>query len=292
MSLYRTAMTYLVTMSAGVTASFVLQPPAQAQANRATTFDPLSAYVGTWAATKPKETTPFLVLRLTESEGKLIGTISHFKAGVGGDGWIIGSPLMTPESPISDLTVTEGVVTFVWSGDPPLHGGQMTLLAEGTKAARLLIPVSEEEVIKIMSDSPGARGVSPEIRMRREPEAQNENRQESSTQKWEVMVMARLINAAEFQYRFKNGIYADYPTLVRTGELQKMAERRVTLYPKNLNSETNPLPGYLLRLLVPPDGTSYQFSIQEKTSAECAPGLYGDETGIVFETHPRECSAN
>src|SRR3979411_1780498 len=101
-----------------------------------------------------------------------------------------------------------------------------------------------------------------------------------------------VINAGEFQYNLKNGIYADYPTLVRSGELQKMVERRVTLYPKTLNSETNPLPGYLLRLLVSPDGTFYQFSIQQKTSAQCALGLYGDETGIVFETHPRECSAN
>jgi len=292
MSLYGKALTYLVTLFAGVTIAIVSQPLALAQSIRATTSDPLNGFVGTWAAMKPNESTPFLVLRLSENDGKLIGTISHFKAGVGGDGWIIGSPLMIPESPVSDLTVTEGVVTFVWRGDPPLHGGRVTLLVEGTKAARLLIPVSEEEVIKIMSDSPGARGVSPEIRMRREPEAQNENRQESSTQKWEVMVMARLINAAEFQYRFKNGIYADYPTLVRTGELQKMAGRRVTLYPKNLNSETNPLPGYLLRLLVSPDGASYQFSIQKKTSAECAPGLYGDETGIVFETHQGECSAN
>ena len=292
MSLYGKALTYLVTLFAGVTIAIVSQPLALAQSIRATTSDPLNGFVGTWAAMKPNESTPFLVLRLSENDGKLIGTISHFKAGVGGDGWIIGSPLMIPESPVSDLTVTEGVVTFVWRGDPPLHGGRVTLLVEGTKAAYLMIPVSTEEGIKIMADNPGARGLSPGIRMRREREAVNEEKRQSSTQRWEIMVMAKLINAAEFQYNFKDGIYADYPTLVRSGELQKMAERRVTLYPKTLNSETNPLPGYLLRLLVSPDGTSYQFSIQEKTSAECAPGLYGDETGIVFETHPRECSTD
>ena len=292
MSLYINALTYLLTLFAGVTAGIVSQPPALAQASRVTTFNPLDAFVGTWAATKPNDNIPFLVLRLTESDGKLTGTMSHFNAAVGGDGWIVGSPLMIPESPVSDLTVTEGVVTFLWSGDPPLHGGEVRLIVEGTKAAYLMIPVSTEETIKIMSDSPGARGLSPAIRLRREPEAENEKQQESSAQKWEIMVMAKLINAAEFQYKFKNGIYADYPTLVRTGELQKMAERRVTLYPKTLNSETNPLPGYLLRLLVSPDGISYQFSIQEKKSAECAPGLYGDETGVVFEAHPRRCSAN
>lgn len=291
MSLSMNALTYLLILFAAVTAQIVSQPPAVAQTKRVTSFDPLDAFVGTWTATKPNDNIPFLVLRLIESDGKLTGTMSHFNAAVGHDGWIVGSPLMTPESQVSDLAVTEGVITFMWSGAPPLHGGEVTLIVEGTKAAYLMIPVSTEEMIKIMSDSPGARGLSPAIRLRREPEVENV-KQESSGQKWEAMVMAKLINAAEFQYKFKNGIYADYPTLVRTGELQKMAERRVTLYPKTLNSETNPLPGYLVRLLVSPNGISYQFSIQQKTSVECAPGLYGDETGVVFEAHPRGCSEN
>jgi hypothetical protein len=292
MNLHRTGLMYLGGILAGVIAAIVTQPPALAQTSRATTFDPLDAFVGTWAATNPNETIPFLVLKLKETDGKLIGTMSHFKIGVNRNGRITGSPLMTAESPVSNLTVLEGVVQFAWSGDSPMHGGQAELVVEGTKVARLLIPVSEEEVIKIMSDSPGARGFSPQIWMRRQPEAGSETQQEHSAEKWEIMVTAKLINDAEVQYKFKNGIYADYPTLVRTGQLQSMGERRTLLVPKNLNSETDPLPGYLLRLLVSPDGTSYQFSILEKTSADCAPGLYGDETGVIFVSHPEDCSAN
>jgi hypothetical protein len=292
MNIQRTALMHLACVVAGVTAAVIAEPPALAQTSRAARFDPLNAFVGTWAAMKPNENTPYLVLKLRESSGKLIGTMSHFKISVVGNGRIVGSPLMTAETPVSNLTVSEDELDFTWSGDSPLQGGQVRLFIEGTEVAYLLIPVSTEEMKKIMADSPGARGFTPVIWMRREPEAGNETQREGSAKKWEIMTTARLINAAEFSYRFKNGTYADYPTLVRSGELQKTGARKFTLGPKTLDSETNPLPGYLLRLLVSPDGTSYQFSILEKTRADCAPGLYSDETGVIFEGHPGECSAN
>jgi hypothetical protein len=277
--------TVVMGMVAGGIASVVALFPTLAQTNRVSAFNPLRAFVGTWTATKPNEKAPFLVLKLSESDGKLSGTISHFKIAVVGNGRIMGSPLNTAESPVSDLTVREGEVVFAWRGDPPLHGGQVRFVLQGTEVAYLLIPVSAEEMQKIASDNPGASGFAPIIWMRHESEAANEKQQESLAEKWEVTIMARLINAAEFQYRFANRIYADYPTLVRSGQLQKTAGRQFTFVPKTVDSVSDLLPGYLIRVVVTPDGRSYQLSIQEKTFVDCAPGLFSDETGIVFDGH-------
>jgi hypothetical protein len=226
-----------------------------------------------------------------ESDGKLIGTMSHFKIAVVGTGRIVGSQVIAAESPVSDLTVSEGEVGFVWSGDPPLRGGHVRFVVQGTKVAYLLIPVSDEEMKKIMSDSPGASGFIPIIWMRRKPEFGNEKQQqETSVEKWEITTEASLINAAEFQYKFANGVYADYSTLLHSGQLQKTGGRQFTLVPRNLQSATDPLPGYLLRLLVSPDRSAYQFSIQNKTSADCASAIFSDETGVIFDGHTLGCS--
>ena len=117
---------------------------------------------------------------------------------------------------------------------------------------------------KIASDNPGASGFAPIIWMRHESEAANEKQQESLAEKWEVTIMARLINAAEFQYRFANRIDADYPTLGRSGQLEKTAGRQFTFVPKTVESVSDLLPGYIIRVVVTPDGRSYQLSIQGK----------------------------
>src|SRR5260370_15330906 len=98
--------------------------PALAQTSRPSKYDPLSAFVGTWRAKVPGENTPFLVLKLRENDGRVTGTISHFKIGVTGKGRVIGTPGSSGESPVASLTVGAGDLGFVWSGDPPLHGGQ------------------------------------------------------------------------------------------------------------------------------------------------------------------------
>ena len=59
----------------------------------------------------------------------------------------------------------------------------------------------------------------------------------------------------------------------------------------DLKSETDPLPGYDIRLVVSRDGQSYKFSIVQKTTAECAPGYDSDEKGVIVESHVGECSA-
>lgn len=93
------------------------------------------------------------------------------------------------------------------------------------------------------------------------------------------------VKRGSFQYRFAHRIYADYPTLVRSGQLQKTAGRQFTFAPKTVESVSDPLPGYLIRVVITPDGRSYQLSIQKKTFVDCAPGLFSDETGIIFDGH-------
>jgi hypothetical protein len=288
MNFQRTAMRHLTGIIVG-TAAIIAVSPAPAKTNQASAFDPLRAFVGTWVATKPNESTPYLVLKLKESDGKLAGTISHFKIGVVGDGRIIGSPLPAAESPVSDVIVKDGEVEFSWDGDPPLHGGPVRLVVQGTKVAYLLISVSAEEMERITSDSPGASGFAPILWMRRNPDARNA-KQEGAGEKWEVTTTARLVNAAEFQYKLAKRIYADYPTLVRSGKLRNTAMRQFTLVPRTLQSVTDPLPGYVLHLLVSADGSSYQLSIRQKTAADCSQGVFSDETGIVFDGRSAECS--
>jgi hypothetical protein len=255
---------------------------AVAQMSPPSTYDPLNAFVGTWAAKRLGKNTPFLVLKLHESDGKLTGTMSHFKIRVIGNGTIIGNPA-TGESPVADLTVGDGDLRFVW-GEPPLGGDEAKLVLEGTKKAQLVIMVSPEQTQTIMADNPRATGFNPVIYMSREAKIDNEKQTESSAEKWEIGTMVRLINTAEAQYKFAHGIYATYATLLRSGQLKETGGREFTLLPRNLRSETDPLPGYRLRLLISQDGSSYQLSIQE-TTADCETGLFSDETGVIFEGH-------
>ena len=109
-------------------------------------------------------------------------------------------------------------------------------------------------------------------------------------------MLVGLINTAEAQYKFAHGVYADYAKLLRSGQLKDTGGREFTVLPWNLQSETDPLPGYRLRLLVAPHGVSYQLSIQQAT-ADCGTGLFSDETGVIFEGHaldvdPRQSRCN
>lgn len=259
-----------------------LSTSAVAQTNRPATYDPLNAFVGTWAAKRPGENTPFLILKLQESNSKLSGTMSHFKIGVIGNGTIIGNPGMG-ESPVAGLTVGDGDLRFVW-GEPPLGGDEAKFVLEGTKKAQVVIMVSPEQMQKIMAETPGASGFNPVIYVSREAEADTGRQPESSAEKWEIGIMAGLINTAEAQYKFVHGIYANYATLLRSGQLKETGGREFTLLPRNFQSEADPLPGYRFRLLISQDGSSYQLSIQERT-ADCGTGLFSDETGVVFEGH-------
>ena len=93
----------------------------------------------------------------------------------------------------------------------------------------------------------------------------SQGKAEGSPEKWQVGRLVGLINTAEAQYKFAHGVYAAYATLLRSGPLKDTGGREFTVLPGNLQSETDPLPGYRFRLLVSPGGSSYQLSIQDTT---------------------------
>lgn len=261
---------------------------ALAQENQVQTYDPLTAFVGTWTARTQGESTPYLVLRLKESDGKLTGTTTHLKMKVADGGGITGSPEMPGESPLGDLKVWGSDLTFIWDGDSRLQSVEAKFMVQGTEQALLvliLLPEKMKAAQEIFTDSHGApTGFSPVISLSREMETDDKMQTESSVDHWEAGFMASLINTAEAQYKFTNGRYADYRTLLHSGQLKETVGHEFTLSPTNLESETDPLPGYRLCLLIPQDASSYQLSIREKTT-DCGWGFFSDETGVIFEGH-------
>ncbi len=223
--------------------------------------------------------------------GLLTGTISHFTIGGIRNGGPVWSPLTYAETPISDVNLSDSCLGFVWSGDPPFHGGDVKFVAEGTDVAYINIPMSEEEMKGIYADHWGLAGLSPTIPLHREGETENENLQQDSADDWKVTFTAKLVNEAEFQYRADHGVYADYMTLLHSGQLERTRGINWTIVPINLKSEIDPLPGHVIRVVVSPDGGSYRLSIMERTSAECPSGFFSDETGVIVKRQVGECSA-
>jgi hypothetical protein len=236
-------------------------------------------------AKSPAENSPFLVLKLSESDGSLTGTISHFKIGVAPHGEVIGTPVATAESPLSDLTFWEGSVHFTWGGEPPLRGGNVVMLFDGTKRAHLLIPATPEEQHQVMVDD-RASGFYPIIFLRREAESGDKYQNVSDEKPKTQSFPATVINAAEFQNRFTGGVYVDYPTLVHSGQLGRAGYK----FPVRLGID--PFPNYAIEVVVSPDGSSYQLSVQEKSSTACASRAFSDETGVIFDGRPPGCTTN
>jgi hypothetical protein len=260
-----------------------------AQTNRVSTGDSLHAFVGTWIARTSGENVPFLVLKFREKNGKLSGTINQFKLAVTATGAIVGTQGTPGDSPIEDLSVSDGDLGFVWNSDARLRGDRVKFVLQGTKRAQLVIMVSAEQIRKIMGDNPGAGGFTPVIYLNRESESENEKQVASLSEKsWEPGMMAVLINTAEAQYKFATGAYGDYPTLLQSGQLKETGGREFTALPGNLQSINDPLPGFRVHLLTSANGSSYQLSIQEKAK-DCGVGLFTDETGVIFEGRPSSC---
>jgi hypothetical protein len=262
-------------------------PPAQAQTNQVSAYDPLKVFVGTWTAKKPNESIPYLFLKLKENDGQLTGIISHFNIGS-------RSPGQPGESPITDLRVTSGELTFTWRGDPPLHEVHARFVLAGTQVAHLILVLSKGDLPIIRAESPGVSGMNPAFSMRREVEGAGlaPAGGEKAARPWEAPFLARLINTAELQYQISNRVYADYPTLVRSGQLQETGRRDFTILPGSVQSETDPLPGSLVSLRVSADKGSYQLLIREKTSTACERSLFSDESGIISEGRALGCPAN
>lgn len=265
---------------------------ALSQENGVTAYDPLKAYVGTWVATNPGESTPFLVLTLSEANGVLTGTMSPFTDSGVRNGKIVWRPLPYAETPISDLKISDSNLLFHWVGDPPLHAGDVKFVAEGTDVAYIDIPLSQKETSRILADNRGLRELSPTIHLRREGATSGEYQETVSAQDWGEESTTVLINQAEFQYKFDHGVYADYLTLLHSGQLGRTKGFNFTIVPIDLNSETDPFPGHVVFLLVSSDGNSYFLQIKWRVSADCSALFSSDQTGVMTESRTGECATS
>jgi hypothetical protein len=106
--------------------------------------------------------------------------------------------------------------------------------------------------------------------------------------------IVRLLSAAEIDSFRINHRYATFAELVKSNQLthtvMESPEHFSAFRSLNLQSDSEPVLGYLLELIVAPDGASYKLSLTRK-AVNCAPGLFTDEKGILYEGKPVDCAA-
>ena len=102
----------------------------------------------------------------------------------------------------------------------------------------------------------------------------------------------RLINAAESAFIQTHGQYATLAELMGSGLIQQTANQS-TEYSRvfkilNLRSETEPLTGFSLELILSPGGSGYHLYVTQR-GERCGEGWFTDETGIVYGGKAIDC---
>jgi hypothetical protein len=213
--------------------------------------------------------------------------ISRFAIGGQRRGEIFYRPLPLAAAQISYLAAEETSLRFHWVGDPPFDAGDVEFVAEGTDVAYLNdLPISQSAIGQVFAQNWGLAGFQPSIRLQRD--GTQEGSGQFGTRKTKEALSARLINQSEFLYRLTHDTYADYPTLLHSGELAKSG-RRFKLPPLDLHSETNPSPGNAIHLAVSNDGRGYQLSIAWKEPESCDMLLTSDQSGAIAQNTVGNC---
>jgi len=103
----------------------------------------------------------------------------------------------------------------------------------------------------------------------------------------------RLVKTAEADYFHTNRKYATFAELIKSTQLAQTAttsqENLHAYFSLNLESASEPLPGFTLGLDVPPDGATYTLSVGRPGS--CRLGFRTDEKDAVYENKTSDCSA-
>ena len=106
--------------------------------------------------------------------------------------------------------------------------------------------------------------------------------------------VVRLVTMAEADYFHTNGHYATFTELVKSGQFGKTAtdapENLHTFFTLNLKSESEPVPGFMLGLDVPAEGSTFKLSLEQKTE-KCGFRLLADDKGAVLEGKSEHCGA-
>ena len=97
----------------------------------------------------------------------------------------------------------------------------------------------------------------------------------------------RTINTAEVSYKFKNGRFVDLATLIASPEMKRAVEQ--------MNSSGNqasflrsddPIPGYVVRLILAADGKSYSLTATKKDGPCSHYGGTTDDRGVIYFIEP------
>lgn len=106
--------------------------------------------------------------------------------------------------------------------------------------------------------------------------------------------VVRLVTMAEADYFHRNGHYATFVELVKSGQFGKTAtdapENLRTFFSLNFKSESEPVPGFVLGLDLPAEGNTYKLSLEQKTE-KCGFRLLADDKGAVLEGNSEHCRA-
>lgn len=120
-----------------------------------------------------------------------------------------------------------------------------------------------------------------------------ETKSDPTSKSSQAVGVVRLVSAAEIDYFHANGRYASFAELVGSKQLARTAMQSPEHLPAyrsvNLQSDSEPIAGYVLGLAVTADGTTYKLSLTQKTS-KCGFAVFTDERGALYEGKPIDCS--
>jgi len=116
-----------------------------------------------------------------------------------------------------------------------------------------------------------------------------------SPEKVTAVGVVRLLMSAEADYFHRVGRYATLEDLVKSGQLGKTAtdapENLRAFFALNLKSESDPVPGFILALDAPAEGTTYKLWLEQRTQA-CTFRLLTDEKAVVLEGKSAGCESD
>ena len=106
--------------------------------------------------------------------------------------------------------------------------------------------------------------------------------------------VVRLLSVAETTYFQSHGRYATFSELVQSGQIQQAAVQSSAyaraLQLLNLQSDSQPIAGFVLSVVVASDGRTYHLSLKQLDET-CGLGWFSDETGTLYEGKRVDCAA-
>lgn len=106
--------------------------------------------------------------------------------------------------------------------------------------------------------------------------------------------IVRAINAAEADYKKKNGSYATWDTLISNADFSESGtkwapESFPTVAHAMYGSGPEIVPGWKLRLHLSKDGNAYDLVLEDVTDPKCSFAVFSDERGVIRQGKSVDC---